>query len=142
MSDACITKIVCNVMTLYVKEMYCKLYGLFNFSFYPVTMITCGNIKLTDIELVQQSSNYATNLDKPEITTTIYHCAESISMDQTVSIVCSSNRVSRWNADPSSHGCIGNSTETDSEGTLWKNDVHVHYNIIVSQSVRLFLVSM
>ena len=91
--------------------MYIHNYCLACTFIHAVTTITCGNIKLTDIELVQQSWNSTT--DEPEITTTTYHCAESISKDQTVSIVCSSDGVSMWNTDPSSHGCVDNSTETE-----------------------------
>ena len=102
----------------------CDVHYCLAYTFIYAVTITCGNIKLTDIELVriQQSSNSTT--DELEETMTTYHCAESISMDQTISMICSSDRVSRWNVDPSSHGCIGNNTETESK--LWKVDMYNH----------------
>ena len=76
-------------------------------------MITCGNIKLTDFELVKQQTSSIT--DEHEESTTTYHCAESISTNQTVPVVCSSDDDSRWSTDPSSHGCVVNGTETESK---------------------------
>ena len=68
------------------------------FFFFPAT-ITCGNIKLTDIEVKLHTS------DNFIISSLVYHCAESISVNQTITSVCSSGGDSLWNPDPASHGC-------------------------------------
>ena len=67
--------------------------------------ITCGSIKLTDIELELHTSDDST-------ASLIYHCAESISANQTITSVCSSDGGSLWNSDPASHGCTSISTDT------------------------------
>ena len=78
----------------------CQTYVL---NIYSAT-ITCGSIKLTDIELELHNSDTSTS-------SLIYHCAESISANQTITSVCSSDGDSLWNPDPDSHGCTNISTD-------------------------------
>ena len=73
-----------------------------------IVTITCGNIKLVDIELETIPSTVLNTIGSM----TIYHCAESISANQTVSSVCSSDGVSRWNPDPTSHACVSATSDT------------------------------
>ena len=47
-----------------------------------------------------------------ERSTTLYHCAEGVSTDNSVLAICSSEGASRWSTDPSSHGCISASSGT------------------------------
>ena len=68
--------------------------------------ITCGNIKLMDIELEMNPNTVMNNIEPGGSTVMVYHCAESISTNLTVSSACSSDEVSRWNPDPTSHGCV------------------------------------
>ena len=67
--------------------------------------ITCGSVKLTNIELEVHTSDDSTS-------SLIYHCAESISANQTVTSVCSNDGDSPWNPDPASHGCANVSNNT------------------------------
>ena len=82
---------------------------------YTVT-ITCGNFKLTDIELVQRSADTATVNDATESLTTLYHCAEGVTTDNSVSSICFSDGVSRWNTDLANQGCTSSGASTDSAG--------------------------
>ena len=72
------------------------------FNIYSAT-ITCGNIKLTDVELQLHTSDDFTSL-------LIYHCAESISANQNITSVCSNDGDSLWNSDLARHGCANVST--------------------------------
>ena len=65
-----------------------------------------------DIELEMNPSTVVNNNEPGGSTIAVYHCAESISTNQTVSSVCSSDGVSRWNPDPTSHGCVSASSDT------------------------------
>ena len=77
--------------------------------------ITCGGVKLTDIELELLTPD-------DSISSLIYHCAESISANQTITSVCSSDGDSLWNSDPASHGCANVSTGT--AGIDWAIQKH------------------
>ena len=103
----------------------CKMHSIIMKNSYPVTMISCGNITLTDFEVVVKWLQSNSTTDEAEESTTIYHCAESISMSQTVSIVCSSDGVSRWNTDPDSHGCVFNNYTRELEGPEGKPGLEI-----------------
>ena len=74
--------------------------------YYNIATVTCGNIKLTDVELELHSPDNSTSL--------LYHCANSISdsVNHTIISVCSSDGDSKWDPDPASHGCTSISTNT------------------------------
>ena len=70
-----------------------------------------GNIKLTNVEIELHTSN------KSLMSSLIYHCAESVSANQTITSVCSSGGDSLWSPDPASHGCA-NISSTGAAGMV------------------------